>query len=32
MLQMRENETLPRKWSGATAHLRSLEGTFVIGL
>jgi len=27
MLQVRENEISPRKWSGGTAQLRSLKGT-----
>jgi len=27
MLQLRENEIPLRKWSGDTAHLRTLQGT-----
>jgi len=29
MLQVRENEISLRKWSGGTAHLRTLEKTLV---
>jgi len=27
MLQVRENEISPRKWSGGTAHLRTFRGS-----
>jgi len=29
MLQVRENEISLRKWSGGTAHFRTLEGILV---
>jgi len=32
MVQVRENEISLRKWSGVTAHLRTLDGTPVNAL